>query len=156
MRLRFDLRLIFAFDHDARQIFRARITQQQTTFAVKLGFEPPRGFGDFRNIFEREFFAHLDVDQNLRVTLKSARHFRKRSAFFIQRFEQKKRRHHAVADEAFFSGTAAEITPIREVDRRVIGAGQAGPITQQVQKEYFRIVKGENPAFASWLHEYSF
>ncbi|MDP2848150.1 MAG: branched-chain amino acid transaminase [Humidesulfovibrio sp.] len=61
-----------------------------------------------------------------------------------------------VADEAFFSGTAAEITPIREVDRRVIGAGQAGPITQQVQKEYFRIVKGENPAFASWLHEYSF
>jgi branched-chain amino acid aminotransferase len=61
-----------------------------------------------------------------------------------------------VADEAFFSGTAAEITPIREVDRRVIGAGKAGPITQQLQKEYFRIVKGENADYASWLQEYSF
>jgi len=61
-----------------------------------------------------------------------------------------------VADEAFFSGTAAEITPIREVDRRVIGAGQAGAITQQLQKEYFRIVKGENADYASWLQEYSF
>jgi len=61
-----------------------------------------------------------------------------------------------VADEAFFSGTAAEITPIREVDRRVIGAGKAGPITQLLQKEYFRIVKGENPDYESWLHEYSF
>jgi len=61
-----------------------------------------------------------------------------------------------VADEAFFSGTAAEITPIREVDRRVIGAGKAGAITQQLQKEYFRIVKGENADYASWLQEYSF
>ncbi|SNR62499.1 branched chain amino acid aminotransferase apoenzyme [Humidesulfovibrio mexicanus] len=61
-----------------------------------------------------------------------------------------------VADEAFFSGTAAEITPIREVDRRVIGAGQAGPVTLQLQKEYFRIVKGENPEYASWLQEYRF
>jgi Branched-chain amino acid aminotransferase/4-amino-4-deoxychorismate lyase len=60
-----------------------------------------------------------------------------------------------VADEAFFSGTAAEITPIREVDRRTIGEGQAGPITQLLQKEYFRIVKGENPDYDAWLHEYS-
>ncbi|OIO00546.1 MAG: branched chain amino acid aminotransferase [Desulfovibrionaceae bacterium CG1_02_65_16] len=60
-----------------------------------------------------------------------------------------------VADEAFFSGTAAEITPIREVDRRTIGAGQAGPVTQLLQKEYFRIVKGENPDYDAWLHEYS-
>jgi branched-chain amino acid aminotransferase len=61
-----------------------------------------------------------------------------------------------IADEAFFSGTAAEITPIREVDRRQIGAGQAGPITQLLQKEYFRIVKGENPDYSHWLNEYSF
>jgi len=59
-----------------------------------------------------------------------------------------------VADEAFFSGTAAEITPIREVDRRSIGTGTAGPIALRLQKEYFRIVKGENPDYASWLHEY--
>jgi len=60
-----------------------------------------------------------------------------------------------IADEAFFSGTAAELTPIREVDRRQIGAGHAGPITQLLQKEYFKIVKGENPDYANWLYEYS-
>ena len=60
-----------------------------------------------------------------------------------------------VADEAFFSGTAAEITPIREVDRRQIGAGKAGPITLLLQKEYFKIVKGENPDYSHWLQEYA-
>lgn len=60
-----------------------------------------------------------------------------------------------VADEAFFSGTAAEITPIREVDHRTIGEGHAGPITQLLQKEFFRIVTGGNPDYAAWLHEYS-
>jgi branched-chain amino acid aminotransferase len=58
-------------------------------------------------------------------------------------------------DEAFFSGTAAEITPIRELDRRQIGEGHAGPVTQLLQKEYFRVVKGENPDYSHWLHEYS-
>jgi len=60
-----------------------------------------------------------------------------------------------VADEAFFTGTAAEITPIREVDRRAIGAGKAGPLSLLLQKEYFRIVKGENPDYSHWLYEYS-
>ncbi len=60
-----------------------------------------------------------------------------------------------VADEAFFSGTAAEITPIREVDHRTIGEGHAGPITQLLQKEFFRIATGGNPDYAAWLHEYS-
>ncbi len=60
-----------------------------------------------------------------------------------------------IADEAFFSGTAAEITPIREVDRRSIGAGKAGPLSLLLQKEYFRIVKGENPDYSHWLHEYA-
>jgi len=59
------------------------------------------------------------------------------------------------ADEAFFSGTAAEITPIRELDRRVIGEGRAGPVTKLLQKEFFRVVKGENPAYASWLYGYT-
>ncbi|WP_243309866.1 branched-chain amino acid transaminase [Fundidesulfovibrio agrisoli] len=59
------------------------------------------------------------------------------------------------ADEAFFSGTAAEITPIREIDRRVIGQGRAGEVTKLLQKEFFRMVKGENPAYASWLHGYT-
>ncbi|THB63058.1 MAG: branched-chain amino acid transaminase [Desulfovibrio sp.] len=60
-----------------------------------------------------------------------------------------------VADEAFFCGTAAELTPIREVDNRVIGEGKAGPIAIKLQQEFFKIVKGENLAYESWLHRYS-
>lgn len=55
------------------------------------------------------------------------------------------------ADEAFFTGTAAEVTPIREVDRRCIGNGQRGPITQKLQSAYFDCVKGRTPAFDHWL-----
>ncbi len=59
------------------------------------------------------------------------------------------------ADEAFFTGTAAELTPIREVDRRVIGAGKAGPVTKRLQEVYFKAVKGQDPQFANWLTKYS-
>lgn len=61
-----------------------------------------------------------------------------------------------IADEAFFTGTAAELTPIREVDGRTIGAGKAGPVAKHLQQEYFKIVKGENSRYASWLHHYTF
>ncbi|ADP88096.1 branched-chain amino acid transaminase [Nitratidesulfovibrio vulgaris] len=60
-----------------------------------------------------------------------------------------------VADEAFFCGTAAEVTPIREVDRRVIGKGSAGPVTKHLQQEYFKAVKGDNPSYDHWLHRYA-
>lgn len=59
------------------------------------------------------------------------------------------------ADEAFFCGTAAEVTPIREVDRRQIGAGRRGKITEHLQTEYFKAVRGENPKFAHWLEKYT-
>ncbi len=55
------------------------------------------------------------------------------------------------ADEAFFTGTAAEVTPIRELDRRAIGAGKRGPITQALQEAFFSIVSGKNPKYAHWL-----
>jgi len=55
------------------------------------------------------------------------------------------------ADEAFFTGTAAEVTPIRELDRRSIGAGTAGPITKQLQKLYFDVVTGKSAEHAGWL-----
>jgi len=55
------------------------------------------------------------------------------------------------ADEAFFTGTAAEVTPIRELDRRNIGAGTAGPITKQLQKMYFDAVTGKSAKHADWL-----
>ncbi len=56
-----------------------------------------------------------------------------------------------VADEAFLTGTAAEITPIREVDARIIGAGERGPITEKIQSGYFDIVFGRNPDFEHYL-----
>lgn len=55
------------------------------------------------------------------------------------------------ADEAFFTGTAAEVTPIRELDRRTIGTGTAGPITKQLQKLYFDVVTGQSAEHTDWL-----
>ena len=56
-----------------------------------------------------------------------------------------------IADEAFFTGTAAEVTPIRELDRRVIGAGKRGPITEKIQSRFFDIVGGRAPEYDRWL-----
>ncbi len=56
-----------------------------------------------------------------------------------------------IADEAFFSGTAAEITPIREIDGRRIGAGQRGPITEQLQTAFFDAAHGRNSKYHHWL-----
>jgi len=56
-----------------------------------------------------------------------------------------------IADEVFVTGTAAELTPVREIDNRRIGTGKPGPITLGLQKAFFSIVRGEDPAHASWL-----
>ena len=56
-----------------------------------------------------------------------------------------------IADEAFFTGTAAEVTPIREVDGRQIGAGNRGPITERLQSRYFDVVHGRSPVHSGWL-----
>ncbi len=56
-----------------------------------------------------------------------------------------------IADEAFFTGTAAEITPIRELDGRMIGNGKAGKVTRKIQSIFFDTVKGKNKKYASWL-----
>jgi branched-chain amino acid aminotransferase len=58
-----------------------------------------------------------------------------------------------LADEIFLTGTAAEITPVREVDNRVIGSGKKGETTDRIQKTFFDIVRGENPKFDKWLTE---
>ena len=55
------------------------------------------------------------------------------------------------ADEAFFTGTAAEVTPIRELDNRTIGAGSRGPITEKLQAAFFSIVEGKNAKYGEWL-----
>lgn len=56
-----------------------------------------------------------------------------------------------ISDEAFFTGTAAEVTPIRVVDGRVIGAGKPGEITKKLQSVFFDVVKGKNKKYESWL-----
>ncbi|MGK6308805.1 Branched-chain-amino-acid aminotransferase [Variovorax sp. PBS-H4] len=56
-----------------------------------------------------------------------------------------------IAEEAFFTGTAAEVTPIRELDRIEIGQGSRGPVTEKIQSAFFDIVNGRNPKYAHWL-----
>jgi branched-chain amino acid aminotransferase len=55
------------------------------------------------------------------------------------------------ADEAFFTGTAAEVTPIRELDDRIIGSGARGPMTEKIQKIFFDTVAGKNDKYRHWL-----
>ena len=56
-----------------------------------------------------------------------------------------------ISEEVFFTGTAAEVTPIREIDRLEIGSGSRGPITEKIQSAFFDIVNGRNPKYAHWL-----
>jgi branched-chain amino acid aminotransferase len=56
-----------------------------------------------------------------------------------------------IADEAFFTGTAAEIVPIREYDSRIIGDGRRGPVAATLQSAYAELVQGENPKYSHWL-----
>ncbi|MDE0886840.1 MAG: branched-chain amino acid transaminase [Myxococcota bacterium] len=56
-----------------------------------------------------------------------------------------------IADEIFLTGTAAEVTPIREIDHRLIGEGKRGPITEQLQSAFFDVVEGRDDRYASWL-----
>jgi branched-chain amino acid aminotransferase len=59
-----------------------------------------------------------------------------------------------IADEVFFTGTAAEVTPIREVDGRTIGSGVPGPVTREIQKTYLDAVRGRFPSYVSWLEPF--
>jgi branched-chain amino acid aminotransferase len=56
-----------------------------------------------------------------------------------------------VADEVFCTGTAAEVTPVREVDGRTIGTGRRGPVTEELQATFFRAARGEEPRYREWL-----
>ena len=56
-----------------------------------------------------------------------------------------------IADEVFLTGTAAEVTPVREIDRRKIGEGRRGPVAKQLQEAFFRVAKGQDPRYAHWL-----
>jgi branched-chain amino acid aminotransferase len=55
------------------------------------------------------------------------------------------------SDEAFFTGTAAEVVPIREIDGKPIGDGKRGKITERLQRTFFNAVRGKEPKYESWL-----
>ena len=57
-----------------------------------------------------------------------------------------------IADEVFFTGTAAEVTPIREVDGRTVGTGKRGPLTEKIQAMFFDVVNGRSEKYGHWLH----
>ena len=56
-----------------------------------------------------------------------------------------------ISDEVFLTGTAAEVTPVREIDGEPIGSGSRGPITEKIQKKFFDIVRGKDPKYFQWL-----
>ncbi len=56
-----------------------------------------------------------------------------------------------IADEVFFTGTAAEVTPVREIDNRAVGEGTVGPVTKKIQARFFEIVRGNDTSHAEWL-----
>ena len=57
-----------------------------------------------------------------------------------------------IADEVFFTGTAAEVTPVREVDGRTVGTGKRGPLTEKLQSLFFDVVNGKSEKYRHWLH----
>ena len=56
-----------------------------------------------------------------------------------------------LADEVFFTGTAAEVTPVREIDNRVVGEGTVGPVTKRIQARFFEVVRGNDTSHPEWL-----
>jgi len=56
-----------------------------------------------------------------------------------------------ISDEVFFTGTAAEVTPIREIDNYQIGEGKRGPVTEKIQEKFFALVKGKDQKYLDWL-----
>jgi len=107
----------------------------ENVFAIKDGrlFTPDLSAGALNGI-TRNTVLHIAADLGLEVHQKRMT----RDELYI-------------ADELFFTGTAAEVTPIREYDRIQIGAGERGPITTTIQNAFFDIVNGRNPKYAHWL-----
>ena len=107
----------------------------ENLFVIKNGvvYTPDLSAGALNGITRNTIFA---ICQDLGLELKEKR---------ITRDEV------YICDEAFFTGTAAEVTPIRELDRIQIGQGSRGPITEKIQAAFFDIVNGRNPKYAEWL-----
>ena len=114
---------------------RTDFSELNATFVIKNGviYTPDLSAGALNGI-TRNTILHIAKDLGIEVVQKR-----------ITRDEV------YIADEAFFTGTAAEVTPIRELDRIEIGRGSRGPITEKIQSAFFDIVNGRNPKYAEWL-----
>ncbi|SCC92867.1 Branched-chain-amino-acid aminotransferase [Thiomonas sp. X19] len=107
----------------------------ENIFVVREGvlYTPDLSSGALNGITRKTVFA---ICEDLGLTVKEKR---------ITRDEV------YICDEAFFTGTAAEVTPIRELDGITLGHGHRGPITERIQNAFFDIVGGRNPKYAGWL-----
>ena len=107
----------------------------ENIFVIREGvlYTPDLSSGALNGITRKTVFA---ICEDLGLTIKEKR---------ITRDEV------YIADEAFFTGTAAEVTPIRELDGISLGPGHRGPITERIQNAFFDIVGGRNPKYADWL-----
>jgi branched-chain amino acid aminotransferase len=107
----------------------------ENIFVVREGvlYTPDLSSGALNGITRKTVFA---ICEDLGLTVKEKR---------ITRDEV------YICDEAFFTGTAAEVTPIRELDGITLGPGHRGPITERIQNAFFDIVGGRNPKYAGWL-----
>ena len=107
----------------------------ENMFVIRNGvlFTPPAMGGILEGI-TRESILRIAMDKGIKV---EERHFSRDYLY--------------CADEAFLCGTAAEITPVAEVDHRQIGKGGRGPLTAEIQGTFFRAVRGQEPRYAEWL-----
>jgi len=107
----------------------------ENIFIVKNGviYTPPTSSSILAGITRHSVFT---IARNLEMRIEQ--HMIPREALYI-------------ADEVFFSGTAAEITPISKIDNIVIGQGKRGPVTEKIQKEFFNIIRGKTKDRYNWL-----
>lgn len=123
--------------------------------AVLLDMHGNLAEGAVENIFLIKDGKLLTNDQNSSILLgitrdsaiQIARHLGYEVEIRVLKFDEL-----LSADEVFLTGTAIEITPVREVDGKAIGNGARGPITEQIQKTFFEIVAGRKPEFKQWLY----
>ena len=124
------------------------------SFALSLGFLALLGAADMISVFIRNSLVQLrtpDATSALEgITRESV--IRIAGDFGMPVIAKRITRDEVyTADEAFFTGTAAEVTPIRELDNRVIGAGERGPVTAKLQKAFFDCVTGKSDRYSDWL-----
>ena len=153
------------------------ITMTQAKAVQQLHQLDPRQHGGPRRRLRRGAAARRRAASSAKARARTCSSIKKRRRLHARPVGRRAERHHAqhrlrdlrttsasklvekritrdevyICDEAFFTGTAAEVTPIRELDRIELGSGSRGPITEKIQSAFFDIVNGRNAKYAEWL-----